>query len=87
MIVAFLAPAVAAGAPEWLVAQDPAGWHTAGFATSWALFIFGWLLFGAAMLRTRVYPHVTAVLLTIGTVPVFGTLFVVGFPTSCSVQP
>lgn len=78
---AFWAPPLAAGAPEYFDAEGPSGRLANMFVVSWAVFIFGWLLFGVATLRARIYPRVAAVLLIVGAVPAFGTLLVVGFPT------
>ncbi|MGH3089129.1 MAG: hypothetical protein ACRDSJ_17670, partial [Rubrobacteraceae bacterium] len=49
---AFFAPVVAAGAPEWFDAgEGPPGRLAEAFVVSNALFILGWLLFGAATFR------------------------------------
>lgn len=78
---AFFAPTLAAGAPEYFDAEGPTGRLADAFVVSWALFILGWILFGVATLRARVYPRSAAVLLIVGAVPAFGTLMVVGLPT------
>ena len=49
---------------------------------SWAVFILGWVLFGVAATKAQVYPRAATTLLIVGAVPVFGSLLVVGFPTS-----
>ncbi len=51
--------------------KGPRGRLANMFVVSWAVFIFGWLLFA---LRARIYPRVAAVLLIVGAVPAFGTL-------------
>ena len=79
---AFFAPFVAAGDPVWFDAgEGPTGRLAVAFAVSDAFFVLGWLLFGVATLRARIYPRAAAVLLIVGAVPVFGTLLVVGLPT------
>lgn len=45
--------------------DDPAGW---GMGSSYVLAALGWLLFGVATLRARVYPRWAAILLIIGAV-------------------
>ncbi len=82
---AFFAPVMAAGAPEMFEAGEggpPPGRLAGAFAVSWAVFILGWILFGAAALRAQVYPRAAAILLIVGAVPTLGSLLVVGFPTS-----
>jgi hypothetical protein len=49
---------------------------------SWSVFIFGWVLFGVAATKAQVYPRAATILLIFGAVPVFGSLLVVGYPTS-----
>ena len=61
----FTEPALAQVAPE-LLAQDPPGWLDFGFILTFALASVGWLLFGVATLRARVYPRATAILLIVG---------------------
>jgi len=56
----FIAPLLATEAPE-LLETEPFG-----FPLSFATFALGWLLFGVAALRARVYPRWAAVLLIVG---------------------
>jgi hypothetical protein len=75
----------AAGASEWFGAGEggpPPGRLAEAFVFSWAVFILGWVLFGVAAKKAQVYPHAATILLIVGAVPVFGSLLVVGFPTS-----
>ena len=58
---AFTTPVMAQEAPALLDIGPP--W---GFALAYITFALGWLLFGVATLRARVYPRAAAVLLTIG---------------------
>jgi hypothetical protein len=58
----FVAPALAAGAPEFL---DQGG-RFPGFFLSLLIYAAGWFLFGLASLRTRVYPRIPVALLTVG---------------------
>lgn len=73
----FITPALATEAPR--LAEAELG--LAGFILVFFLGILGWLLFGAATLRARVYPRWAAVLLMIGgliafvPVPMSGTVF------------
>lgn len=78
---AFFAPAMATQFPEVFDAAGPGGRLAAMFAISWAAFVLGWVLFGAATLRARVYPRMASILLMVGAVPAVGSLLVVGFPT------
>lgn len=48
--------------------DDPAGWLGWGMGSSYVLAALGWLLFGVATLRARVYPRWAAILLIIGAV-------------------
>ncbi len=77
----FAVPVLAQAAPE-LLAEGPSGRLAYGFALSFPLFSLGWLLFGIALLRARVYPRVAAVLFIIGAlltfVPVPGFGIVLG---------
>jgi hypothetical protein len=63
--MAFVAPSVAAVAPGLLDAP-PTGALGVGFTLSFVLGGLGWLLFGVATLRARVYPRAAAVLLVVG---------------------
>ena len=60
----FVAPALAAGAPEFL---DQGG-RFPGFRLSLLIYAAGWLLFGLASLKARVYPRAPAVVLIGGAV-------------------
>jgi hypothetical protein len=68
--LAFVAPSVAATAPG-LLNGPPAGALGVGFTLSFVLGGLGWLLFGVATLRARVYPRAAAVLLIVGAVLTF----------------
>jgi hypothetical protein len=61
----FMVPSVAAVAPGLLDAP-PTGALGVGFTLSFALGALGWLLFGVATLRARVYQRAAAVLLIVG---------------------
>lgn len=61
----FVPPALAVEAPEFL-ATGPAGTLGFGFMLSFAVAALGWLLFGAATFKTRVYPRAASVLLMVG---------------------
>ncbi len=63
----FFVPAAVEVAPDFLDNEQP-GWLNFGFIMSFSLFALGWLLFGAATLRARVYPRWAAVLLMVGVV-------------------
>lgn len=63
----FITPALAVEAPR--LAEAELG--LAGFILSFLLVVLGWLLFGAATLRARVYPRWPAVLLIVGVVVSF----------------
>jgi hypothetical protein len=58
----FVAPALAIGAPEFL---DQGG-HFPGFYVSLLIYAVGWLLFGVASLKARVYPRAPIIALIIG---------------------
>ncbi len=59
----FVVPILADAAPELLDAGPPLG-----FALSFGIFAIGWVLFGVAALRARVYPRWAALLLIVGAV-------------------
>lgn len=73
----FITPALAVEAPG--LAEAELG--LAGFVLSFLLVILGWLLFGVATLRARVYPRWAAVLLIVGAIaslapiPLAGAVF------------
>ena len=69
----FVAPALAVGAPEFL---DQGG-RFPGFRLSLITYAVGWLLFGLASLKARVYPRASVVALIIG-----AALDLVGAPLS-----
>jgi hypothetical protein len=69
----FVAPALAVGAPEFL---DQGG-RFPGFRLSLIIYAVGWLLFGLASLKARVYPRASVVALIIG-----AALDLVGAPLS-----
>ena len=58
----FVAPALAVGAPEFL---DQGG-RFPGFYLSLLIYAVGWLLFGVASLKARVYPRAPIIALIIG---------------------
>ena len=67
---AFVAPPLAEVAPEFLD-EEPGGRLDLGFFLSFSLVALGWLLFGIATLRAKVYPRWAAILLMIGAVLTF----------------
>lgn len=69
----FVAPTVAVEAPEFLDA-GPTGTLGFGFTLSLGLAALGWLLFGVATHRSRIYPRVAAALLVVGAVLTFAPL-------------
>ena len=60
----FITPSLAVEAPE--LAEAELG--LAGFAITFLLVVVGWVLFGVATLRARVYPRLAAALLIVGAV-------------------
>ena len=79
---AFFAPAMAAMDPVAFDAgEGPPGRLATAFVVTYAAFVLGWMLFGAATWRARVYPRAAALLLVFGSPLAIGTLLVVGFPT------
>jgi len=79
---AFFAPAMAAMDPAAFDAgEGPPGRLADAFVVTMAAFVLGWMLFGAAAWRARVYPRAAALLLILGSPLAIGTLLVVGFPT------
>jgi uncharacterized membrane protein (DUF485 family) len=62
---AFIAPALREQAPE-LLATAPAGSILIGAAITTGTFAVGWLIFGLASLRARIFPRRAAVLMTVG---------------------
>jgi len=63
----FVAPSVAVEAPEFLD-TEPTGALALGFTLTFALVALGWLLFGMATLRARVYPRSAAIVVIVGAV-------------------
>jgi hypothetical protein len=70
---AFIPPALAVEAPA-VLDNEPTGSLAFGFILSTTVSGLGWALFGVAMLRTRVYPRVAAILLIIGALLVIAPL-------------
>jgi hypothetical protein len=60
---AFIAPALADVAPEFLDEGPPPGFFLTAIA-----FVFGWLLFAVGTLRARIFPRAAAILLIVGAV-------------------
>ena len=79
---AFFAPAMAAMDPVAFDAgEGPPGRLADAFVVTMATFVLGWMLFGVAAWKARVYPRAAALLLILGSPLALGTLLVVGFPT------
>jgi hypothetical protein len=66
-VFAFVLPALAEGAPAFLD-DEPPGALGVAFFVSFILFALGWLLFGVASLRARVFPRWAGVLLIVGAI-------------------
>jgi len=66
----FIVPALAIAAPEFLdqVAEAPPAIVAAGFVSTFVLFALGWLLFGAASLKAKVFPAIPLWLLIISAI-------------------
>jgi hypothetical protein len=62
---AFVAPLIATGAPE-LLRTAPSGSILIGAAVTFVSFALGWVLFGVASYRARVFPRGAAVLMVVG---------------------
>ncbi len=62
----FIAPSLAVVAPEFLEGGPTEVYGVFGFVLFASLFVLGWVLFGVATLRARVYPRWAAVLLIVG---------------------
>ena len=71
----FVLPAAAEAGPEFL---ENAGWLNIGFTLSFALTSLGWLLFGVATLRGRVYPRTTAILVLTAAISGLGFALLTG---------
>lgn len=63
----FFVPAVAEVAPD-VLDSGLLGWLYFGFVVSFFLFALGWVLFGVATFRARIYPRWAALFLIIGAV-------------------
>ena len=64
----FVAPSLAIEAPR-VLDTEPRGALALGFTLTFLVFLpLGWLLFGIATLRARVYPRVAAIVLIVGAV-------------------
>ena len=63
----FISPAIASEAPE-LLETEPPGVVIFGGLLSFGLVNLGWILFGVAVLRARIYPRLAALLLIAGAV-------------------
>ncbi len=64
----FVAPSLAVEAPR-ILDTEPTGALALGFILTFSVFLpLGWLLFGVATLRARVYPRAAAILLIVGAV-------------------
>ena len=77
----FITPSLAAEAPE--LAEAELG--LVGFILSFLLVIIGWVLFGVATLRARIYPRWAAVLLIVGAVVSFVPIPLSGIVLSVAV--
>jgi hypothetical protein len=62
---AFVGPVLAQVAPQ-ILDLPPGGWLLAGGVSTFVLFAIGWVLFGIASLRGRVFPRGAAALLVVG---------------------
>lgn len=62
------APRTLALAVPGFFENDPGGWLGGGMASSYVLGALGWLVFGIATLRARIYPRLAAILLIVGAV-------------------
>lgn len=79
---AFFAPAMVAMDPiAFDAGEGPPGRLAEAFVVTMATFVLGWILFGVAAWRARVFPRAAALLLILGSPLALGTLLVVGFPT------
>ncbi len=67
-VFAFVVPTLAEAAPAVLDAEEPPGTLGIALFLSFILFTLGWLLFGVASLRARVFPRWASVLLIIGAI-------------------
>jgi hypothetical protein len=77
---AFIAPALANAAPALLNAGPPPG-----LLPTFSIFAIGWVLFGVASLRTRIYPRLAVIVLIIGAVLTFLPIPLVGVVFSVAV--
>ena len=81
---AFVAPSLAGEELRFLDAAPPTA-LAAGFTLSYGSVALGWLLFGASMLRTGLYPRQASALLMIGAVLTWLPLPLSGVPFSAAV--
>jgi len=68
-----------AGVDPGFVDAEPSGILGLGQMLSVVIFGLGWLLFGVAVLRARLYPRFAGILLIIGAVLTFFPIPVIGF--------
>ncbi len=71
---AFIAPSAAVEAPAFLDAEQVAGPLNVGFILTFSAFAVGWVLFGVATIRARVFPRAAAIALTLGALVSFAPL-------------
>lgn len=81
----FVLPSLAEKAPD--IADTSSGSVVAGFMLSYTTMAIGWLLFGIATLRTRVFPRWTVVLLIVGAIvtllPLPSRTLLLGIAVAC----
>lgn len=70
----FVVPSAAIEAPAFLNAESTAGPLDLGFAITFMGFPVGWLIFGIATFRARVFPRLAAGLLAVGALVTFAPL-------------
>ena len=70
----FVAPSAAIEAPAFLDNENPSGPLMVGFMLSFMIFPLGWLLFGIATFRARVFPKLAGGLLAVGALVAFAPL-------------
>ncbi len=77
---AFVTPAIAISAPESLesLQSEPPGVLIFGISLSFGLVNLGWILFGVAVLRAKIYPRLAALLLIAGAVVALLLLLLAG---------
>ena len=67
----FIVPSLAIEAPEFLDAETVAGPANFGFILTNVLTFGGWVLFGLATLRARVFPRTAAIVTIVGALIAF----------------